>query len=91
MDKLVAGLVTFAVVLPVCSVCVLGPSAVGAMLIGVVAWLGGAGAVLSIGLAIMLGFLVYRSMRRSRARPDDRAPDSRAKPISRHKPDAHGA
>ena len=77
MDKLVAGLVTFAVVLPICAVCVLGPAAIGAMLIGVVAWLGGAGGVLSIGLTIVAGLLIYRTMRRSRARPDDPEPGSR--------------
>ncbi len=89
MDKLVAGLVTFAVVLPICAVCVLGPAAIGAMLIGVVAWLGGAGAVLSIGLTIVAGLLIYRTMRRSRARSDDPAPGSAPEPSSRRSHDVN--
>ncbi len=90
MNKLVAGLVTFAVVLPICAVCVLGPAAIGAMLIGVVAWLGGAGAVLSIGLTIVVGLLIYRTMRRSRARPDDPAPGSAPEPSSRRSQNVNG-
>ncbi len=83
MNKLVAGLVTFAVVLPICAVCVLGPAAIGAVLIGVVAWLGGAGGVLTIGLTIVAGLMIYRTVRRSRARPDDPAPASAPEPSSR--------
>ena len=77
MDKVVAGLVTFAVVLPICAVCVLGPAAIGAVFIGALAWMGGAGGVLTIGLTIVAGLLIYRTMRRSRARPDDPEPGSR--------------
>ncbi len=90
MDKLVAGLVTFAVVLPICAVCVLGPAAIGAVLIGVVAWLGGAGGVLTIGLTIVAGLLIYRTMRRSRARPDDPAPGSAPEPGSRRSQNLNG-
>ena len=90
MDKLVAGLVTFAVVLPICAVCVLGPAAIGAMLIGVVAWLGGAGGVFTISLTIVAGLLIYRTMRRSRARPDDPAPGSASEPSSRRSQNVNG-
>ncbi len=89
-DKLVAGLVTFAVVLPIGAVCVLGPAAFGAGLIGLVAWLGGAGGVLSIGLTIVAGLMIYRTVRRSRARPDDPAPGSAPEPSSRRSYDVNG-
>jgi O-antigen ligase len=90
MNKLVAGLVTIVVVLPICAVCVLGPAAIGAMLIGVVAWLGGAGGVLSIGLTIVAGLLIYRTMRRSRARPDDSAPGFAPEPSSCRRQNVNG-
>ncbi len=90
MNKLVAGFVAFAVVLPICAVCVLGPAAIGAVLIGVVAWLGGAGGVLTIGLTIAAGLMIYRTMRRSRARPDDPAPGSAPEPGSRRSQNVNG-
>jgi membrane protein DedA with SNARE-associated domain len=40
-DKITAGLVTFAVILPLCAVCVLGPAAAGTVIAGLAAWLGG--------------------------------------------------
>ena len=36
-DKITAGLVTFAVILPLCAVCVLGPAAVGTVIAGLAA------------------------------------------------------
>ncbi|MFQ5565125.1 MAG: hypothetical protein ACE5EU_02045 [Paracoccaceae bacterium] len=40
-DKIAAGLVTFAAILPLCAACVLGPAAIGSSIAGFGAWLGG--------------------------------------------------
>lgn len=67
-DKLLAGFVTAAVVAPICSVCVLGPAAVGSLLMGGVAWFGGAGPLLTLALMAAMGVLVVRTLRRRRQR-----------------------
>lgn len=91
LDKLGAGLAAITVVLPICSVCVLGTAAVGAMLTGVVAGLGGTGGVLSITLTIIAaGLLIYRIMQRRRALPEDLAPGSGMNLASQRKPDGRG-
>lgn len=65
-DKLLAGLVTAAGIAPLCAVCVLGPTAVGAMIAGAFGWIAGAGPLLIIGLMVAVGLLVYRDFRRRR-------------------------
>lgn len=40
-DRITAGLVTFAAILPLCAVCVLGPVAAGSVLGWFASWLGG--------------------------------------------------
>lgn len=64
-DKSTAGLVTFAAVLPLCAVCVLGPAAAGSVLGWVAAWLGGIGlgpmVLASVaGAALVLGLVRWR-------------------------------
>ncbi len=62
-DRITAGLVTFAAILPLCAVCVLGPAAVWAMLGGFVAWLGGFGVVPAMLAAAGGAALVYLLLR----------------------------
>ncbi len=68
-DRITAGLVTFAAILPLCAVCVLGPVAVWSMLGGIVAWLGGFGigpAMLASAAAAALVYGLLRWRRRGR-------------------------
>ena len=68
-DKITAGLVTFADILPLCAVCVLGPAAVWSILIWPIAWLGGFGlapAMLALAGGAALVYLLLRRRRRSR-------------------------
>ena len=68
-DKITAGLVTFAAILPLCAVCVLGSAAVWSILTWLIAWLGGFGLVpamlASAGVATLV-YLLLRWRRRSR-------------------------
>jgi len=71
-DRITAGLVTFAAILPLCAVCVLGPAAVWSMLAGLMAWLGGfalAPAMLASAGGAALVYLLLRWRRRQRQRP----------------------
>lgn len=65
-EKLVAGLVTAAVISPICAVCVLGPAAIGSLFAGIFGWLGGFGPLATIALMIAAGALVYRHFLRKR-------------------------
>lgn len=65
-EKLIAGIVTAAVVAPLCAVCVLGLAAIGSVLAGAFAWIGGAGPLLTLALMVAAGLLVYRTLRRRR-------------------------
>ncbi len=68
-DKITAGLVTFAAVLPLCAVCVLRPAAVWSILTWLMGWLGGFGlvpAMLASAGAAALVYLLLRWRRRSR-------------------------
>lgn len=69
-EKLVAGLVTAAVISPVCAVCVLGPAAIGSLFAGIFGWLGGFEPLPTIALmtAAGAGALVYRHFLRRRMR-----------------------
>ena len=73
-EKLVAGIVTAAVISPICAVCVLGPAVVGSLFAGAFGWLGGFGPLTTIALMIAAGAgaLVYRHFlrRRTRALPN---------------------
>ena len=70
-DKLTAGLVTFAAILPLCSICVLGPAAAGSLLAGVGVWLGGFGVWVAIAIAVGAAAAIYRLTQRRRRRCDD--------------------
>jgi uncharacterized BrkB/YihY/UPF0761 family membrane protein len=68
-DKIMAGLVTFAAILPICAVCVLGPAAVWGLFTWFMAWLGGFGLVptmLASAAAAALAYLLLRRRRRRR-------------------------
>jgi len=67
-EKLVAGLVTAAVISPICAVCVLGPAAFGSLFAGAFGWLGGFGPLTTLALMIAAGALVYRHFLRRRMR-----------------------
>ncbi len=71
-DKPIAMLVTAAAIAPICALCVLGPAVLGSLLAGAFAWLGDAGPVLTIGLMIVAGHLVYRTIRRRKVQTRDR-------------------
>ena len=67
-EKLVAGVVTAAVISPICAVCVLGPAAIGSLFAGAFGWLGGFGPLATIALMIAAGALVYRHFLRRKTR-----------------------
>ena len=72
-DKPIAMLVTAAAIAPICALCVLGPAVLGSLLAGTFAWLGGTGPVLTMGLMIVAGLLVHRTIRRRQGQTQDRA------------------
>ncbi len=82
-DKPIAMLVTAAAIAPICALCVLGPAVLGSLLAGAFAWLGDAGPVLTIGLTIVAGLLVYRTIRKRKVRTQDRAERSGPLPVPR--------
>ena len=67
-DKLAAGLLTAAVIAPICAFCVLGPAVAGSLLIGGLGWLGGLGPPATVGLMILGGILVFTVVRRKKGR-----------------------
>ena len=67
-DRITAGLVTFAAILPLCAVCVLGPAAVWSILIWPIAWLGGFGLVTTMLVSAGGAALVYLLLRWRRRR-----------------------
>ncbi len=69
-ENLIAGLVTAAVIAPVCAVCVLGPVFLGSALAWVAGWLGGFNILVTSGLAIAAGAVLYGLLRRRRVRVD---------------------
>ena len=71
-DKLVAGIITAAVISPICVVCILGPAAIGTLFAGAFGWIGGFGPLATIALMIAAGALLYNHFRRKRvqALPD---------------------
>ncbi len=83
-DKPIAMLVTAAAIAPVCALCVLGPAVLGSLLAGTFAWLGGTGPVLTMGLMIVAGLLVHRTIHRRKGQTQDRA--ERSEPIPAPRP-----
>ncbi len=83
-DKPIAMLVTAVGIAPICVLCVLGPAVLGSLLAGAFAWLGATGPVLTIGLMIVAGLLVYRTIRRRKVQTQDRA--ERSEPIPALRP-----
>jgi membrane protein DedA with SNARE-associated domain len=67
-DKIVAGLVTFAAILPLCAVCVLGPAAIGSVIAGFGAWLGGFDFWAVMLVAVGGAAAIYRLLRQRRNR-----------------------
>jgi hypothetical protein len=71
-DRITAGLVTFAAILPLCAVCVLGPAAIGSIFAWLIAWLGGfdsGPAMLAVAGAAALVYGLLRWRRHCRERP----------------------
>lgn len=83
-DKPIAMLVTAVGIAPICALCILGPAVLGSLLAGAFAWLGATGPVLTIGLMIVAGLLVYRTIRRRKVQTQDRA--ERSEPIPALRP-----
>jgi hypothetical protein len=73
-EKLVAGLVTAAVVAPICAVCVLGPAVLASIFAGITGWLGGFDPIVTTGLVLAAGIAVYGIVRRHRAQRSPMAP-----------------
>ncbi len=88
-DKPIAMLVTAVGIAPICALCILGPAVLGSLLAGAFAWLGATGPVLTIGLMIVAGLLVYRTIRRRKVQTQDRGQRSELIPAPRpsRKPD----
>lgn len=63
-DKLLAGIVTAAVIAPLCSVCVLGPAVIASVFSGVAAWFGGFDPVVTTALVLVAGLAVYGFIRK---------------------------
>ncbi len=67
-EKLSAGIVTTALVAPICAVCIMGPAFLASMFAGINGWFGGLSPPLTTGLAIIAAIVVYgllsRKMRR---------------------------
>lgn len=67
-EKLMAGVITAAIIAPICSVCILGTAALGGFLGSMAAWIGGFGPFATTGIIIATAaILVTFSKRRSRA------------------------
>ena len=71
-EKLLFGLTTAALIAPLCAVCVLGPAVLGSLLAGAFGWLGGLSPGVTVGGAIIAATLIYRLVRRSKRRTDQR-------------------
>ncbi len=65
-DRITAGLVAFAAILPLCAVCVLGPAVVVSMIAGLGAWLGGFGFWAVTLVAIAGAAAIHRLLRQRR-------------------------
>ena len=65
-DKITAGLVTFAAILPLCAVCVLGPAAIGSVIAGLAAWLSGFSFLATMLVAVGGAAAIYRLLRQRR-------------------------
>ncbi len=65
-DKALAGTLGVIVVAPICVLCILGPAMLGSALAWVSAWFGGLGAVSTMGLAILVGLIVFGVTQRKR-------------------------
>ncbi len=91
-DKLVAGLVGAVAIAPICALCILGPAAAVSVVAGAAGWFGGAGPLLTIGIVLAAGALVWRTLRRRKLRSRGGAdPSSRpAPPFSTRQRD-HGS
>ncbi len=62
-DKFLGVFVIAGVAVPACLVCAFGVTAVGSMMTGAIAWLGGFGGIVSIALAITMGIIIFRATR----------------------------
>ncbi len=82
-DKPIAMFVTAVGIAPICALCILGPVVLGSLLAGAFAWLGDAGPVLTMGLMIVAGLLVHRTIRRRKGRTRGRAERSEPLPAPR--------
>ena len=71
-EKLVAGIVTAAAIAPICTVCVFGPAAVGAVLAGAFGWIGGISGFGIAALIVIAAGVVHVLYRRSGRRRQTR-------------------
>jgi membrane protein implicated in regulation of membrane protease activity len=78
-DKLVAGIVTAVVIAPFCALCILGPAVFASIFAGIAGWFGGLGPVLTIGLVLVAGIIVYTKTRRRMARRTPLTPGGEAR------------
>lgn len=78
-DKFVAGIVTAAVIAPMCALCLVGPAVFASILAGIVGWFGGLGPVLTIGLVLVAGIVVYAKNHRRKARRTPLTPGGEAR------------
>jgi len=62
-EKLMAGVITAVVIAPICSLCIIGPAALGAFFGGMAGWFGGFDLLTIAGSATMVGILVMMKKR----------------------------
>ncbi|MBL4613966.1 MAG: hypothetical protein JKY27_03710 [Magnetovibrio sp.] len=63
-EKFTAHLVTFAIVGPICALCILGPVLFAALFAGAGAWLSGVNPVIATAIAIISAILIFAYIRR---------------------------
>lgn len=78
-DKRLAGVITAAAIVPLCTLCILGPALIASFFTGITAWFGGLDLLVTTALAVVAGVVVYgfirkRDTRRALSKPIGEAP-----------------
>ena len=69
-QKTIAFLLAATVVAPLCALCILGPIVLGSAIAGIAAWIGGFDILVTTGLAITAGAVLYGLIRWRRGKTD---------------------
>jgi len=69
-QKIIIFLVAATVVAPLCALCIFGPIVLGSVIAGIAAWIGGFDFLVTTGLAIIVGAVLYGLVRWRRGKID---------------------